>query len=195
MNDKSNIPHLKKLLRVRAGEARRAACASAGADAPAALASLADLINVSPGDVVAGYWPMGDEMDPRPLMLELASRGARLALPVVVGRGQGLSFRSWVPGDALEPGEHGTFHPACDAPECLPALVLVPLLAFDRRGFRLGYGGGYYDRTLESLRASAHLTTMGVAYSAQEVDAVPHDDFDQRLDWVATENGLLKAEG
>jgi 5-formyltetrahydrofolate cyclo-ligase len=117
-----------------------------------------------------------------------------MALPVVVDRDRHLDFRAWVPGDRLEPGDHGTWHPAATAPLVVPQVVLVPLLAFDRRGFRLGYGGGYYDRTLESLRRSAYLTTIGVGFSAQEVAAVPHDALDQRLDWLATETGLIKVD-
>lgn len=194
MTDHPDILAAKKRLRKRVQEARRLAFATLGARGGELLARVADTIPVLPHAVVAGYWPLAGEIDPVPLMLRLAKRGCRLALPAVIGRGRPLVFRAWAPGDALEAGEHGTHHPAAHAPELVPALVLVPLLAFDRQGFRLGYGGGYYDRTLESLRQSAHLTTIGIAFAAQEVPAVPRDGHDQRLDGVATENGLMMVD-
>lgn len=190
MTDPAHIPNLKKALRRQALDARRMAGRDGAAEALAAL----DL-PVAVGAVVAGYWPMAGEMDPRPLMARLAERGAVLALPVVVERDRHLDFRLWAPGDELEPGDHGTFHPSCQAPLVSPTVVLVPLLAFDRRGFRLGYGGGYYDRTLESLRACSQVMTVGIAFADQEVASVPQDERDQRLDWVATERGLIKVEG
>lgn len=179
----------KKRLRVRARAARAGAFAASGVGAGERLAALA--AGLPPG-LVAGYWPMSEEIDPRPLLAELARLGRALALPVVVERDRHLDFRTWSPGDELEPGDHGTFHPFASAPLVIPDVVLVPLLAFDRRGYRLGYGGGYYDRTLEGLRRAAHVTTIGVAFAAQEVAAVPHDGHDQRLDWVATEAGLIE---
>lgn len=169
MSQSHAIIAAKKRLRSEALAARRAG-RTANGEAAARLAGLADQLAIAPGTVVAGYWPMADELDPRPLMLRLAEAGCRLALPVVVERGHRLAFRAWTPGDELEPGDHGTFHPFATAPALVPAVVLVPLLAFDRQGFRLGYGGGYYDRTLESLRAKAHVRTIGIALAAQEVE-------------------------
>ena len=141
--------------------------------------------------VVAGYWPMGDEMDVRPLLSALAERGLALALPVVVGPDRPLIFRAWAPGEALEAGPHGTCHPMGHAPEVRPALVLVPLLGFDRAGRRLGYGGGYYDRTLSALRGQGGVTALGVAFAAQEIEDLPAESHDQRLDGVMTEQGWL----
>jgi 5-formyltetrahydrofolate cyclo-ligase len=195
MHSDPSIEAAKKRLRKHAAEARRLAHATLGARGGEQLARIADVLSVPPHAVVAGYWPLPGEIDPIPLMARLAQRGCRLTLPVVVERGHRLVFRAWAPGDPLEPGEHGTFHPLPEASELVPSLVLVPLLAFDRRGFRLGYGGGYYDRTLESLRRSAHLTTIGVGFAAQEVPSVPVDPHDQRLDGVATENGLIMVDG
>jgi 5-formyltetrahydrofolate cyclo-ligase len=190
----NNLPALKKTMRTGALKRRRAMASDSLARAALALADVA--LPVAPGAVVAGYWPMADELDPRPLMLRLASEsGSSLALPVVVERDRHLDFRAWTPGDALEAGAHGTWHPLPSAPLVTPSLVLVPLLAFDRRGFRLGYGGGYYDRTLESLRAASHLTTIGVGLGEQEVEAVPHDALDQRLDGIVTEHGLIEVDG
>jgi 5-formyltetrahydrofolate cyclo-ligase len=140
--------------------------------------------------VVSGYWPMAEEADPLPLLDALAAEGRAVALPVVVGRHRPLEFRQWRPGDPLEPGGHGTRHPLAQAAVLVPDLLLVPLLAFDRQGSRLGYGGGYYDRTLAMLRASGPAVAMGLAYAAQEVAALPRDGHDQHLDWVVTEEGL-----
>jgi 5-formyltetrahydrofolate cyclo-ligase len=177
-----DIPTLKKAMRAHAVAGRAQAASAAAADALAKLAP-----QMPAGAVVAGYWPMGDEIDPRPLMLAL---GRCLALPVVTGRGQPLEFRAWQLGEEMEPGLFGTTHPLAHAAVVQPDLVLVPLLAFDRQGFRLGYGGGFYDRTLDMLRRKRHLSAIGVAYAAQEVPEVPHDGRDQRLDGVATEGGL-----
>jgi 5-formyltetrahydrofolate cyclo-ligase len=184
----------KKAARAHAVAVRAEANRRLGDGAAEALAVSADALGVAAGTVVAGYWPMGDEIDPRPLMLELAKRGCRLALPVVTARGQALEFRTWAPGDELEPGPFGTVHPLASAPHAVPTVLLVPLLAFDRLGFRLGYGGGFYDRTLVSLRAASHLTAIGVAYAAQEVPSVPRDKHDQRLDRVVTEAGVIALE-
>lgn len=194
MHNDPDIDTAKKRLRKHAGEVRRLAATTLGARGGELLARVADILPVLPHEVVAGYWPLSAEIDPIPLMNRLAGRNCRLVLPVVMERGHKLVFRAWAPGDPLEPGTHGTFHPLPDAPELVPSLVLVPLLAFDRKGFRLGYGGGYYDRTLESLRRNAHLKTIGVGFAAQEVPSVPHDGHDQRLDGVATENGLIMVD-
>jgi 5-formyltetrahydrofolate cyclo-ligase len=185
----TDIATAKTRMRAHAVAVRRAAEMCSGAAAER-LAMLAGQVGLA-GQVVSGYWPMGDEIDPRPLMAALVARGCRMALPVVAVRGQRLEFRAWAPGDDLAPGPHGTVHPLASAETLVPRVVLLPLLAFDRYGFRLGYGGGYYDRTLEHLRAGPGVQAIGVAYAAQEVDAVPHDGYDQRLDAVATESGLV----
>ncbi|MBC7950387.1 MAG: 5-formyltetrahydrofolate cyclo-ligase [Rhodospirillaceae bacterium] len=184
-----DLPTQKKLMRAHQVEVRRLACASHG---PAAAEALA--LDVAPGTIVAAYWPMGDEIDPRPLMRRLEQAGCRLALPVVAARGQPLDFRAYAFGDTLEPGLHGTVHPALTAAPLIPQLMLVPLLAFDRQCFRLGYGGGYYDRTLESLRQRAQVRTIGLGFAAQEVAVIPRDGHDQRLDAIVTEAGLITPE-
>ncbi|MEO5375754.1 MAG: 5-formyltetrahydrofolate cyclo-ligase [Alphaproteobacteria bacterium] len=146
------------------------------------------------GDVVAGYWPMGDEVDVRPLLLRLHGRGCVVALPVVTGAGRPLVFRVWRPGMRLEAGSHGTRHPGPRAARVVPDVVLVPLLAFDRMGGRLGYGAGYYDRTLARLRTLRReaVSAVGVAYAGQRVTRVPMGRFDQPLDRIVTERGLIK---
>ena len=142
---------------------------------------------VPAGALVAGYWPMGSELDVRPLLHALHARGHRLCLPVTPPRGEVLRFRAWAPGVALERGRGGTQHPA-GAAEAVPDALLVPLLAFDRAGRRLGYGGGYYDRTLAALPAAL---ALGIAFAAQEVAEVPAGPEDVRLPLVATEGGLV----
>jgi 5-formyltetrahydrofolate cyclo-ligase len=139
------------------------------------------------GAIIAGYWPMGEEMDPRPLMLALASRGHALALPVTPPRGQPLTFRAWAPGAALRAGPMGTSEPFA-GDELRPDILLVPLLAFDRVGRRLGYGGGYYDRTLAALPGAK---AIGIAYAGQEMAEVPAGPQDFRLPLIATEAGVI----
>lgn len=186
----------KAILRRHAREWRAAAASAAGADAGAVVRDLAlPVIEARPGDTVAGYWPMRDEIDPRPLLEALHAAGATCCLPEVVGRGAPLAFRRWAPGDPLEDGGFGTSVPAADAPAATPGKLLVPLLAFDRRGYRLGYGAGYYDRTLAALRAAGPVLAVGLAYAAQAIDAVPHDGHDARLDWVVTEAEALYMGG
>ncbi len=142
------------------------------------------------GAVVAGFWPVGNEIDVRPLLHALHRRGIAVALPVTPGRGQALAFRRWQPGDALIPERFGTMRPT--GPVMLPDALLIPLLAFDAAGWRLGYGGGFYDRTLAELPGRFRL---GCGFAAQQVDAVPVGRYDIRLDAVATENGILRCGG
>ncbi len=142
------------------------------------------------GVVVSGYWPMRSEIDIRPLLLALHERGHPIALPVTPRRGEKLSFRRWRPGDELQREPFGTMRPTGE--ECVPAFLLVPLLAFDCRGYRLGYGGGYYDRTLAGLPGAF---ALGCGYAAQEMAAVPAAAYDVRLDAVATERGVVLCAG
>ena len=181
------------LLKERKAEARRLALARRkGADSAANGAALArHVLSRCPphaGALVAGYWPMGDEVDVRPLLAALAERGHALALPVTPSRGQPLRFRRWRPGEALRPGPLGTSFPA-EGEEVQPGWLLVPLLAFDRAGRRLGYGGGYYDRTLAALPGAV---AVGCAHAVQEMDEVPAGPDDARLARVATENGVIE---
>jgi 5-formyltetrahydrofolate cyclo-ligase len=141
--------------------------------------------------VVSGFLPIGEEIDPAALLERLAGEGYSLALPVMEGKGKPLLFRSWTPGDRLDEVMWGIREPAADRPAVEPDIVLGPLLAFDARGFRLGYGGGFYDRTLARLRALKPVVSIGLAYDEQRVDAVPHLDYDERLDWVLTPKGPL----
>lgn len=137
---------------------------------------------------LAGYIPMRTEIDPIPVMA--AHRGP-VGVPVIRGKGLALDFSRWHPGAAMVEGGFGTSVPA-DAARLVPRVVIVPMLAFDARGFRLGYGGGFYDRTLAALRAGGPVLALGFAYGAQAVAALPVDGFDQRLDAVVTEDGVIR---
>ncbi len=144
---------------------------------------------VRPGVVVGGFWPLVGEIDVRALLVALVGRGHRVGLPVTPARGAGLSFRRWRPGAGLRAGRFGTLEPVTEE-AVVPTVLLVPLLAFDRRGRRLGYGGGYYDRTLADTGALG----IGCGFAVQEVDRVPTETHDCVLDAVATEAGVFVME-
>ncbi len=149
---------------------------------------LIEAVRDLPGTVVSAYWPIRTELDPRPAMHELA-KTHDLCLPVVLGAARPLGFRPWVPGAAMEAGAFGAQIPV-DERSIVPGILIVPLAAFDRQGYRLGYGGGFYDRTLEQLKARGPVCAIGFAYDAQECDGVPRDATDQQLDAIVTESGI-----
>lgn len=138
--------------------------------------------------IIGAYWPMGDELDPRFLMSALARAGYRTALPVVGAKDTPLTFRLWGVGDPLEAGTFGTMHPCVDAPEVVPNALIVPLLAYDEDCYRLGWGGGFYDRT---LAAHSEIKAFGFAFGAQIVDHVPREAHDWPLQGVITEEGVI----
>jgi 5-formyltetrahydrofolate cyclo-ligase len=142
-----------------------------------------------PDALIAGFWPMGEEINTVPLLHALHARGYDLALPVTLGRGEPLVFRSWSPGAAMARGPLGTQYPAEDDP-VTPNWLIVPLLAFDRSGGRLGYGGGYYDRTLALLGPA---TAIGVGYAMQEIPKVPTGPHDIRMHAIVTDRGFFRA--
>ncbi len=146
------------------------------------------------GEVVSAYWPFRTEIDPRPLMQRLIRAGVRIALPLTPAKGsdEPLRFCTWSPGDGLCPGGFGVHEPHPGAETVEPDLLLVPLLAFDRRGGRLGYGAGHYDRTLQRLRAIKPIRAIGLAFAAQEVDAVPTQAHDKPLDAILTERAFIE---
>jgi 5-formyltetrahydrofolate cyclo-ligase len=181
--------------------ARRKAAHAAHPEAGAALAAAfpAGLIP-APGAVVAGYQAFRGEIDPGPLMQRLAALGCALALPrtpakrpAVAGEGA-LSFHAWRIGALLVRSEWGVMEPPPEAPIVRPDLVLVPLVGFDRRGGRLGYGQGHYDRALAALKAQGAVRLVGLAFAEQEVAALPQEPFDQRLDWIITPEGAYRAQ-
>jgi 5-formyltetrahydrofolate cyclo-ligase len=163
--------------------------AAALAVAESALALVAK--NVSREDTIAAYWPIRSEISPRPLLERLARDGFRTALPVMTGAGKPLRFRLWSPGDDLEKGPLGLSEPVDEAPEAEPKLLFLPVAAFDASGWRIGYGGGNFDATLEALRARRKILAIGLAYAAQEIDSVPREPHDQRLDFVVTEERVF----
>jgi 5-formyltetrahydrofolate cyclo-ligase len=188
-----SVSDAKAAMRRTAMEIRKAA---AGRHGTGILAKLPDGIlspALSPAAaVVSAYFAMGDEIDPAPLVAQLVGQGATIVMPCVPGKGVPLVFRAWSPGNQTVAAGFGTREPAPDAPMRDPDVLLVPLLAFDRKGFRLGYGGGYYDRTLQRLRRTAEIVAVGIAYDEQRVDAVPHDANDQPIDWILTPSGLRR---
>jgi 5-formyltetrahydrofolate cyclo-ligase len=195
MNDavRAELDAEKALLR---GEMQMRRQKAHGSGGPAAALALRDRFMEGPGRIVAaewpeavlsGFWPFGPEIDVRPILYHMHAAGHPIALPVVVKRGLPLLFRQWRPGQRLVAGSFGVPRPEKDQPELTPEVLIVPLLAFDRAGYRLGYGGGFYDRTLSGLRAKGRALAIGVGFSVQEVPAVPRDETDQRLDWMVTE--------
>lgn len=187
-----SVAEVKKAARAAARARRSAAQAILGTDAaPAFARHVFEEIPLAPGAVIAGYAPISSEADPMAILREADARGFPCVLPSVEASASPLTFRRWRPGDPLVDGPHGTRAPGSDAAILMPQVVIVPLLAFDRAGRRLGYGGGYYDRTLAFLRARGQnsVLAIGLAFSAQETDELPEDAGDQRLDWIVTERG------
>jgi len=179
-------------LRRRMREARSRA-AEADPDAFARLtANLTASLAPGPGAVVSAYWPMRGEIDPRPALAALAVRGCRTALPVMQGPAMPLDFKAWELGDPLVDADFGVKEPEPEAESVSPDLLLVPMLAFDRRGMRLGYGGGFYDRTLAQLRGLHAVQAIGIAYAAQEVENVPAGPYDVALDGICTEAEFIE---
>jgi 5-formyltetrahydrofolate cyclo-ligase len=154
-------------------------------------AALFPLALLPPGAVVAGYWPFRSEIDPRPLMRRLARLGAVPALPVTPAKGSDapLSFRVWSPTSPLARSAFGVHEPDAGGDPVEPDLLLVPLLAFDDRGHRLGYGAGHYDKTLAQLKAIKPVIAIGLAFAAQRVGRLPDEPHDEVLDGVLTERG------
>lgn len=142
------------------------------------------------GCCVAGYWPLAGEIDPRPLLRRLAGQGARLCLPVMQGAGKPLLFRAWRDGDPLGSGAFGVSEPVESAAPCDPDVILVPLVGADLRGHRMGFGQGFYDRTLCSLRMRRKISAVGLAHSVQIVGDLPVEPHDECLDALITESGF-----
>ncbi|WP_210528025.1 5-formyltetrahydrofolate cyclo-ligase [Rubellimicrobium arenae] len=183
MND---LSHIKAEARARAF-ARRQVAWEQGHPHPSAL--LSQVLAAHRGRPLAGYLPMRSEIDPLPAMAEMAAHGP-VGVPVTPRRGFPLTFRIWTPGCAMVDGGFGTQVPASGA-DVTPEVLIVPLVAFDRKGGRLGYGGGFYDRTLAALRALGPVTAIGFAWAAQEDDLLPLEETDAPLDLVVTESEII----
>jgi 5-formyltetrahydrofolate cyclo-ligase len=192
---KADITDQKNVLRVMATEARRKAHAAdvEGSAGRAVSAHFIARIKVAPHAVVGGYWPIGTELDVRPLLTALHKAGHVCGLPAAQRR-KPLVFHHWRPADRLVPGLFDILVPDHHTPMIDPDVLIVPLLAFDASGMRIGYGGGYYDRTIPAIRSRKPLLAVGVAYAAQEVSRVPTDPYDQRLDWIVTETAARRVE-
>ena len=188
-----SLAEIKRLARSKATLTRLDVHEIAKHGAGAALAARGlPVARNSQTSVISAFHSFDTEISTFELFDKLVAEGWTTALPVVVAKNTPLVFRQWAPGEALVLGRWNIKVPPEEAPEVLPDVLLVPLLAFDRKGFRLGYGGGFYDRTLEKLRALKKVTAIGIAYAGQEMDTVPRDDFDQRLDWIMTEKETFK---
>jgi len=191
MAEPSSLAGQKAALR-REALARRDALPAAERQAAAeSIAARPFPLALKPGVVVSGFMPLKSEINPLPLMRKLHAAGARLALPVVAGRGKPLIMRAYAIGEPLAAGVWGIREPKADAPEVEPDILLVPLLAFDRKGNRIGYGAGYYDMTINRLRGLKAIVAVGIAYAAQEVPEVPVTPRDARLDLVLTERDVI----
>jgi 5-formyltetrahydrofolate cyclo-ligase len=174
--------------------ARREALARAQPGFALAIAAFAKRVAINKHTIVSGYWPMRDEADPRPLMAALAERGATLALPRAETSNP-LVFHEWREGDVLHRSKFGVDEPHLSVRVVVPDVLLLPLLAFDADGHRLGYGGGHYDRTLAELRARKSICAIGVGYAGQEVLELPREPHDHPLDMIVTELGLRSFGG
>jgi 5-formyltetrahydrofolate cyclo-ligase len=172
--------------------ARRAALPVVEQSAAAQAIAVRGLpVAIKAGSVVSGYSPIKSEISPLPLLRLAADAGAQLALPVVQGRGTPLIMRAWSFGETLGSGVWGIREPKPEAPEVFPDVLIVPILAFDRAGYRLGYGAGYYDMTIARLRGMKPVTAVGIAFAAQEIAKLPKTPRDARLDLVLTEREVI----
>jgi len=170
--------------------AQRAELARANPGIALRLAEHVEALNIHGGSVIGAYIAVKDEADPFLLLERLIAKNCAVALPRVIAKDEPLAFHRWKRGDKLEKGAFEILEPSEDTPLAFPHIVLVPLLAFDARGHRLGYGGGFYDRTLDFLRANSTVRAIGVAYAGQEVPELPREDHDHVLDAIITENGI-----
>jgi 5-formyltetrahydrofolate cyclo-ligase len=191
LNSADTITGQKERLRKEALARRDALPATERQAAAETIAARRFPVAVPHGAIVSGFMPMKSEINPLPLLKQIAASGAKLALPVVAGRGNPLIMRTWEFGAPLEPGAWDIRQPKSDAPEVDPDILIVPLAAFDRAGHRIGYGAGYYDMTINRLRGLKTVTAIGLAFAAQEIPRVPATERDARLDLVLTEREII----
>ncbi|MEY4879007.1 MAG: hypothetical protein RJB62_476 [Pseudomonadota bacterium] len=185
----------KKMLRRNAETARAALALAAPEAGPAIADRFFSAIELAPLLTIAGYLPTRSEADPLPLLTRLRAQGFAVALPRVTAKNTELDFHLWPEGAAPARGAFGLEEADRQWPRAAPDILLVPLLAFDVEGYRLGYGGGFYDRTLRARRAARAVIAVGIAFSGQKHPVtLPRDDYDERLDWVVTEKDALKFE-
>lgn len=187
----TSISDQKSDLRNAAFSKRDALPADERAAAAETIATRPFPVPIKPGVIVSGFMPLKTEINPLPLMRRLAAAGARLALPAIAGRGKPLIVRAYAFGDEFARGQWGIREPKPEATEVDPDILLVPLACFDRAGHRIGYGAGYYDMTINALRAKKQVVAVGLAFAAQEVAHVPATERDARLDLVLTERETI----
>jgi len=195
----TRISAAKKTMRRQAGKRRQDHVRAIGPSgertaAEKALYLFSEHIPFEKTDIVSGYWPLAGEFDCRPLMHYFHARGCRVVLPVVIDNAAPLEFRQWHPGLEMQVDKFGVEIPPANCPVLVPTIMLVPLLAFDAAGYRLGYGGGFYDRSLEKLRKHVDVTAVGLAFEMQKLDKLPIDAYDQALNWVVTDVAARKIE-
>ncbi len=183
---------IKKTLRGEA-KARRDAIDPAHMEPERAVKLFLDTVRPRQDQIVALYHPTGSEFDTLPLLQALTQHGVKCALPIVEKGQRLLRFALWNEGEALETGVYRLSQPLASAPSVDPDIVVVPLLAFDRRCHRLGYGAGHYDETLHALRAKKEIVAVGLAYVAQEVPLLPDGPHDEKLDCIVTPESVLFA--
>jgi 5-formyltetrahydrofolate cyclo-ligase len=191
MPEQTAIDDLKATLRREALARRDELSADDRAAAAQVISARPFPVAMPPVAIVSGFMPMKSEINPLPLLRKLADAGAALALPVAAGKGRPLIMRAWSVGEPLASGVWGIREPKPDAPEVFPDILIVPLLAFDRRGHRIGYGAGYFDMTIAALRARKPIVAAGIAFAAQEIAEVPTTPRDARLDLVLTEREVI----
>jgi 5-formyltetrahydrofolate cyclo-ligase len=191
MSDLTETQQVKAQLRAQALALRDALPAAVRAAAAAAIAGRAFPVKIAAGMIVAGFSPMKTEINPIPLLRKLADAGASLALPAIAGRGKPLIMRAWHFGAPLASGQWGIREPTPEAAEVAPDILIVPLACFDRTGHRIGYGAGYYDMTINALRAKKPVIAIGIAFAAQEIPKVPATERDAQLDLVLTERETI----
>jgi 5-formyltetrahydrofolate cyclo-ligase len=182
----------KATLRKEAAERRAALKAQVPELSRRIAQQLLQSVPIPANAVVSAYWAIGDEADPAPAIAEFRARGHRIVLPRVTGRNRPLDFHLFEAGAKLVPGGFGLSEPSPDWPRLAPDVLIVPFLAFDSQGYRIGYGAGYYDRTLRELRQQKAITAAGYGFAIQEFAALPHMDHDERLDWIVTEHRAHK---
>jgi 5-formyltetrahydrofolate cyclo-ligase len=191
MSDATQTDPTKATLRATALALRDALPAAVRAAAAQTIADRAFPVPVAAGTIVAGFSPMKSEINPVPLLRKLADAGAQLALPAIAGRGKPLVMRAWKFGDPFKAGQWGIREPVPEALEVAPDILIVPLACFDRHGHRIGYGAGYYDMTINALRAKKKVIAIGIGFAAQEIPKVPATERDARLDLVLTEREVI----
>jgi 5-formyltetrahydrofolate cyclo-ligase len=187
----SPTQHEKAALRLAALALRDALPAAERQAAAEAIAARPFPVPVVAGMIVSAFSPMKTEINPIPLMRKLSDAGAQLALPAIARRGLPLIMRAWKFGDPFKAGQWGIREPVPEAPEVAPDILIVPLACFDRAGHRIGYGAGYYDMTINALRAGKKVIAIGIAFAAQEIPEVPATTRDARLDLVLTEREII----